>query len=244
MGVKFIILFFIWSVGSLFNMWLLPWPTLNKLDSDNGSHIRTLAFPSCWLHSFMHSKALRSAELITSAWWPEECAAWKLKRWSVEARKSQMICSFKSGWLSIASHLRVVAWPLQPTNPIAQFPCFMNSGIFISSNYVHPYVLTGPSPKVLCRCVWLWATSVCVSMCIQWYLFICCTSGPLSAERIIHLCVFKHLSLCETVITQTERGQEQREGEGRGKNRKMWHIHIHIIHITHYTHIITQQADS
>lgn len=45
---------------------------------------------------FMHSEAWRRAELITSALWPQSCAAWKLKRWRVEARERNIICSFQA----------------------------------------------------------------------------------------------------------------------------------------------------
>lgn len=43
---------------------------------------------------------------------------------------------------------------------------FMNSGIFISSNYVHPYILTGSCSKVLCRCV-------CVCVVVESCRFAC-----------------------------------------------------------------------
>ncbi len=59
-----------------------------KHHRNEGSGIRASAFPGCWLHSFMHSKSSRRADLITSAWWQQKCAACELRRWKVEARSS------------------------------------------------------------------------------------------------------------------------------------------------------------
>lgn len=168
--------------------------------------IGTLAFPSCWSPSFMHSEALRRAELNTSARWPDKCAAWELKRWRVEARKSQIICSFKSVWLSVPpKEGRVVSWPPQTTNPLAQFPRFMKSGIFISSNYVHPFVLAGPSSKAQCRRVW--ANSHI------------CSSVPLCVCLCLHTGLFTYVCpyAWGTVIRQAARGWE-RTKEDRGGN--------------------------
>lgn len=58
------------------------------------------------------------------------------------------------------------------------FPRFMNSGFFMSSNYVLPYIPQGPVQKH-CACVCaVFEFYKCMCLCVRlhkWCMFVCCT---------------------------------------------------------------------